>query len=279
MRKAIFTLAIGDNPMYQAAIASFQHYANKVGADLIVSNQITYQVKIDNPKFHASPAWAEKLSIGSLLQTYERVLYLDADVLIHPLAENIFDIYTDLEVVYMLNEGRNCHRSDERKSVEDYLGKANWPTIEGKPVYYNAGVILISKACELFSHIHIGDLQKLCNKIRFYEQTCFNYTLHKYDIKHEELSIRFNRMDMFGQEGYLDADFIHYAGKGYARNSRRRDVQFLKDFAALYQNILPKDHMDALKAQAWHDYLAVVCKKYPLPNWLIKQCSNWFVPH
>lgn len=39
MKKAIVTLAIGDNPMYQAAILSFKHYADKVGdeVDLIVS--------------------------------------------------------------------------------------------------------------------------------------------------------------------------------------------------------------------------------------------------
>ena len=36
MKKAVFTLAIGDNPMYRAAVMSFQRYADRVDADLIV---------------------------------------------------------------------------------------------------------------------------------------------------------------------------------------------------------------------------------------------------
>ncbi|MBQ4847826.1 glycosyltransferase [Pseudoalteromonas sp. MMG005] len=279
MKKVIFTLAIGDNPMYQAAILSFKHYADKVGADLIVSDELHYPINIRDPHYGANPAWAEKLRIGELLKEYDRVLYLDADILISPSAQNIFKQYTDPMVVYMLNEGAICDRQCERQLIENKLGRLNWPMQCEDVIYYNVGVVLASQGCKLFDYADLAGLQSVCNHIRFYEQTFFNYQIFKNALKHKELATTYNRMDMFGKEGYLEADFIHYAGKGYAKNSRRRDVQFLKDFATLYDNILPRDKMEALKAHAWHDYLNVVCKKYPLPNWLIKQCCRWFVPH
>ncbi len=39
MKKAIFTLAIGENPMYRASVASLEAYGKRVGADVIVSDQ------------------------------------------------------------------------------------------------------------------------------------------------------------------------------------------------------------------------------------------------
>ena len=90
MKKAIFTLAIGDNPMYKAAVESFKAYGKKVGADVIVSDRLHYKVDIKNPKFDASPAWCEKLYITDLLKEYDRVLYLDADIIVTPEARDIF---------------------------------------------------------------------------------------------------------------------------------------------------------------------------------------------
>ncbi|WP_105166539.1 glycosyltransferase [Pseudoalteromonas sp. T1lg23B] len=278
MKKAIFTLAIGDNPMYQAAILSFQHYAAKVGADLIISDQLHYPIKISEPKYGANPAWAEKLRIGELLKEYDRVLYLDADILVSPNAEDIFQKYDDLETIYMLDEGAVCDRMEERKLIENCLGEINWPTQNGASIYYNVGVILASKPCRLFQYADLAGLQSVCNDIRFYEQTLFNYHIFKHSLQHQALPNHFNRMDMFGREGYLNADFIHYAGKGYAKNNRRRDVQYLRDFAHLYQDIVPQHEIEQLKKVAWDNFLNVVYKKYPLPNWLIKLCSEQFVP-
>jgi lipopolysaccharide biosynthesis glycosyltransferase len=278
VKKAIFTLAIGDNPMYQAAILSFQYYADKVGADLIVSDKLHYSIDICDPHYGANPAWTEKLRIGELLKQYDRVLYLDADILISPSAQDVFKQYTDPTVIYMFNEGAVCDRMFERQLIENKLGHLRWPILDKGIIYYNAGVILASKECKLFDHTDLAGLQSVCNDVRFYEQTFFNYQIFKYDLKHRELASTYNRMDMLGDQDYLEAHFIHYAGKGYAKNSRRRDIQFLKDFAVLYQHILPKSQIEALKSHAWRNYLKVVCEKYALPNWLITQCCHWFVP-
>lgn len=279
MKKAIFTLAIGDNPMYQAAILSFQYYAKRVGADLIISDALSYKIDVTNPQFHASPAWAEKLRIGELLNEYDRVLYLDADILISPHAADIFEQFKNPDVIYMLNEGESQDRSAERALIESCLGKVDWALQNGKPIYYNVGVILASKPCKLFDFADLQGLQSVCNRIRFYEQTYFNYLLFKHNLEHEALPSRFNRMDMFGKQGYHQADFIHYAGKGYAKNSRRRDVQYLRDFATMYSGIINDSEIRKLRKLAWERYLDSVYTKYPMPNWLIRLCSEQFVPN
>ncbi|MBQ4879078.1 glycosyltransferase family 8 protein [Pseudoalteromonas luteoviolacea] len=278
MKKAIFTLAIGDNPMYKAALHSFKLYAQKVGADLIVSDQLHYKIDIVNPKFNASPAWTEKLRIGELLNEYDRVLYVDSDIIIRPDARDIFELYQELDTTYWLNEGLLKDRQADISLICDKLGPVEWATESGMPTYYNAGVILTSKEAGLFSITNLEDLQLLCNEVSFYEQSYFNYCLHKYGFKHQRIDKAFNHMDMFGNGSYLDADFIHYAGKGYAKTSRRRDVQFLKDFSAIFDGIVSADELKKLKEDAWQAYLKVIYKKYPLPNILIKLFTEHFVP-
>ncbi|ESP93148.1 glycosyltransferase [Pseudoalteromonas luteoviolacea] len=278
MKKAIFTLAIGDNPMYQAALKSFEIYADKVGADLIVSDKLHYKIDIVNPKYHASPAWTEKLRIGELLEKYDRVLYVDSDVLITPHSRDVFELYPELDTTYWFDEGGKQERRTDADMIQSFLGQVQWPRIEERPVYYNAGIILTSKSADLFKLTKLEDLQLICNDITHYDQSYFNYTLHKHCLKHATLDKAFNRMDMFGKENYLEADFIHYAGKGYAKTSRRRDVQFLKDFAEIYKDIIPSNEINELKDNAWQAYLKVIYKKYPLPNFLIKLFSERFVP-
>ncbi|MCF6440772.1 glycosyltransferase family 8 protein [Pseudoalteromonas luteoviolacea] len=278
MKKAVFTLAIGDNPMYKAALHSFKLYAQKVGADLIVSDQLHYRVDIVNPKYNASCAWTEKLRIGALLKEYDRVLYVDSDVLITPHARDIFELYPDLSTTYWFNEGIKQERKNDIDLIQSELGQVEWPFIGERPVYYNAGIILTSRQAGLFSLAQLEDLQLICNKITHYDQSYFNYTLHKHQLNHESFNKSFNRMDMFGNEGYLEADFIHYAGKGYAKTSRRRDVQFLKDFSAIFDGIVSADEIKRLKEDAWQAYLKVIYKKYPLPNIFIKLFTERFVP-
>ncbi len=265
--------------MYQAAIMAIHHYAKRVNADVIVSETLHYPINIESPLFNANPAWAEKLYIGELLKTYDRVLYVDADLLIHPKARDVFAHYPQLDTVYMLNEGAHVDRSREKQLIEQELGEIDWPQECNLPTYYNVGAILISNQCPLFNFLSLQKLQSICNKVNFYEQTLFNYELFKNNINHQTLGKNFNRMDMFGSTDYLDADFIHYAGKGYAKNNRRRDIQFMRDFEILYKGIFDEGQICELKSQAWQDYLGKIHKKYPLPNTLLTSLCKLSVPH
>ena len=279
MKKAIFTLAIGDeNPMYQAALMSFQQYADKVGADLIVSKEIHYPINIENPRHTANPAWTEKLYIKKLLEAYDRVLYLDADIIVAPHADDIFDTYPDLETLYLFNEGQYLERQDVIDKITDIMGPLdNWPRFNNRPVYYNLGCMLISRQCPLFDIATLSDLQKVCNFTKYYEQTYVNYVTHRDGLKHQGISDKFNRMDALGDEGYLEASFIHYAGRGYTNSTLKREARFVNDFCQLFSGIIDEQELARIKHAGWQLFIDKAKKRYKLPRFVIEILAEKFV--
>ena len=278
MDRAIFTLAIGDNPMYGAALKSFQRYADSVGADLIVAEELHYPITLENARHTVSPAWTEKLYIGELLKDYERVLYLDADIIVAPHAENIFDAYTDLETLYLFNEGQYLERQHVIDKIFNVMGPLdNWPSVNNLPVYYNVGCMLVSNQCRLFDVANLGDLQKICNFIQYYEQTYFNYLIHRDGMKHEHIAEKFNRMDALGSDGYMEASFIHYAGRGYSNSSLKREARYVNDFCTLFDGIFDATELAEIKAAGWKLFVDKAQKRYKLPRGMIDFLARKFV--
>jgi lipopolysaccharide biosynthesis glycosyltransferase len=278
MKKAVFTLAVGDNPMYRAAVMSFQRYAELVGADLVVAEELHYPITLDNPRHTASKAWTEKLYIGELLKKYDRVLYLDADIIVAPHARDIFEVYTDLETLYAFNEGQLLQRQHVIDKITAIMGPLdNWPQYNDKPVYYNVGCMLISKQSPLFDVANLADLQKLCNHIQYYEQTYFNYLLHRDGMKHESISPEFNRMDALGADGYLDASFIHYAGRGYTNSTLKREARYVNDFCDLYDGIIDADTLAEIRQSGWDLFIDKAMKRYKLPRGVVEFLARNFV--
>ncbi|MEJ2257107.1 MAG: glycosyltransferase [Woeseiaceae bacterium] len=278
MKKAVFTLAVGDNPMYRAAVMSFEHFADRVGADLAVAQELHYPITLDNPRHTASKAWTEKLYIGELLKEYDRVLYLDADIIVAPDARDIFEVYADLETLYAFNEGQLLQRQHVIDKITAIMGPLDsWPHDNGKPVYYNVGCMLISRQCPLFDIATLEDLQKLCNHIQYYEQTYFNYLLHRDGLKHESISPEFNRMDALGEEGYRDASFIHYAGRGYTNSTLKREARYCNDFCELFDGIIDADTLAEIRQSGWDLFIDKAKKRYKLPRPAVELLAKNFV--
>lgn len=279
LKTAIFTLAIGDeNPMYRAALLSFERYAEKVGADLIVSKELHYPITITNPKHTASPAWTEKLYIKELLKKYDRVLYLDADIIITPYADNIFEVYNELDTIYLFNEGQLLERQPVIDKISAIMGEIkDWPKENGRPVYYNLGCMLISRQCPLFDIASLSDLQKLCNHIKYYEQTYVNYLIQRDNLKNKSISSQFNRMDVLGADNYKQASFIHYAGRGYTNSSLKREVRFVNDFCDIFANQIDADTLKEIKSDGWELFIDKAHKRYKLPRSIISALAKAFV--
>ena len=267
MKKAIFTLAIGDNPMYRAALESFRPYAKKVGADLIISDKLHYEIDIKNPKYSASPAWPEKLYTAELLKKYDRVLYLDADILVTPNARDIFEEYSDLDTVYMFNEGKFLDRSLPIEQITAELGPIeNWTKIDNQYTYYNFGMFLVSKECPLFDFATLEGMQQVCNKVRFYDQTYINYIIQKHHIKNESVDASFNRMELLGMKDYRKANFIHYAGRGYRVKCPSREIRFVDDYCQMYGNKHSESEKKQMKLDAWNLFTANLKRKSSVPQ-------------
>lgn len=278
MKKAIFTLAIGDNPMYRAAVESFKAYGEKIGADVIVSDQLHYKIHVNNPKFDASPAWSEKLYISEILKKYDRVLYLDADIIVTPWARDIFSQYPDLDTVYMFNEGRHRDRSEQATQINAVLGDVTWPKEDNQVVYYNSGMFLVSKETGLFDHANIEEMQTICNQVKFYDQTYINYLIRRDNIKSVGVEANFNRMQLLGHDDYQKADFIHYSGRGYRQKVPMRELKYIIDYCDMFKDSLSDAEILKFKQQAWNWYMLKQYRKTKLPVPFLSAVFGLFHP-
>jgi hypothetical protein len=167
-------------------------YAKRIGADFHVIQNATYE----NPE-----DW--KFLIPEYLKDYDRVLYVDSDLIIRDDAPDIFEIVPEnkLGVLY---ESRFIPKTEELNSVLDAL---SIPKADRLNKFYGTGVIVASKHhAPLFT-------DRLIGKVR--AEIAFNVALHidKFDI--HEIHYKFNyqaAMDKITGEERHSAYFIHYSG-------------------------------------------------------------------
>src|SRR5262245_19021173 len=97
MKRAVVTIACGEEHAKMAAITqpTMRAYADKLGADFIVWT---------NFEGHIVPAY-KKLDLGGLLDQYDRLLYLDNDVLVRDDAPDIIEVVPE-DCLGLFEEGQ-----------------------------------------------------------------------------------------------------------------------------------------------------------------------------
>ena len=195
---AIVTIAMGEP---YSTLAKFTHptiqkYAEKIGAKFIV---------IDKQRISQTSAHFEKFQIANLLNTYNRIIYIDTDVIVREDCPNLFDLVPENKLG-MFNEGAIMEREEAMKQTATEYGESlkNW-----NKKYYNSGVMVISR---MHKPLFKKPEKELWN---YYEQSYLNLMIHKQEIKMFDLDYRFNRMhalDKVTGEHRLCSYIVHYAG-------------------------------------------------------------------
>jgi hypothetical protein len=163
----VVTLSIaadGRNEAWMAAgLPSKQAYSKRIGADL---------VNITERQLGGSPA-NEKYQIGKLLDEYDRVFYLDADLVIDPSAPNIFEVVSEGcfgifdESTYLAPDGGRKERTALTAWLRDGFPGCRCPW------YANNGVFVCSK-----EHLWLFDPSDLSRSTAHaWEQTVMNHRL------------------------------------------------------------------------------------------------------
>lgn len=197
MKLAIVTIANGEyfEQMGRLTHPTMQAYADKIGADFIVWTDVS-QYKFPEYK---------KMEIGNLLNTYDRVLYVDTDVIIRGDAPNIFEVVPE-DRLGILEEGQWFDRCLTTTQFMTHIGydARLW---DGK--YYNAGIYVCSRCHQdLF-------VKPPKEWDHFRDQSWFNTLISDRKVKIFPLPHRFNRFVAFDRifgEHRLDSWFLHYAG-------------------------------------------------------------------
>lgn len=207
MKKAVVTICIGEE---FESVAEYTHptlkkYAERIGAEFI---------KIESAL--TTPHWA-KFIIQDLLNKYDRIIYLDTDLIVRDDCPDLFEIvpYNQLGA---FNEAKFTQREfsiiETAKAYGIDPSKLRW---NGK--YYNTGVMVISKCHRnLFRKPEVEFSS-------YYEQGFLNLTfaLEESNRTKEDntlmfdLSYTFNRMTCLDFSGEIRhaSYIIHYAGYHY----------------------------------------------------------------
>lgn len=258
MRKAIFTIKIGNNPNWDLCIRSQHLYCSNSNIDyyVITNRHINWPYGPND----VANFYFEKLQVISLFSQnkYDQILYMDSDILVTPHARNIFDVYPKTDTYYGFDEsmevgvtgptmfGTTADIMDRDPYVESVLPYLlHWnKNSRGKYVYYNMGVMLFGKDMinKFASHKNLLDLARIPRIYDFNDQTFFNAVIQQYKIPNESIDYEFNRMHLGlpdPENKRYEADFIHYAGPclygiygEYSEEGKRAAVK--KDYNYFY---------------------------------------------
>lgn len=208
----VLTICTGEKYKDMAAVSHprMKDYADKIDADFMCISSYTT----------SSPHW-EKFQIYDLLAKYERIVFIDTDILIRKDAPNLLEVVPK-DCFGAFNE---APFTINRQGAMVEICKAyntTLPDYDGK--YHNTGLMVISRCHrDIFKKPEL----EFCH---FYEQSYLNLALQKAKCKMFDLSYKFNRMTCMdactGEERYASY-FIHYAGipnSAYTVNLMNEDV-------------------------------------------------------
>ena len=237
---AIVTIKIGERAEKIAALTgkAMRAYARKICADL---------VEITNPVC-GSAHWA-KVEIFDLFEIYDRVLYLDNDILITPKAPNIFDHVPDTHIGALLES----QFTDREAVMNEYLSGMHysWNPIPFK--YLNTGVLVIpDRWRRVFESPGEEEIKRNIQfkkdhwDSQFHDQSFFNWRTNVCRADIFDIGPKFNWMDVMddiSSESRYDAHFIHYAGLGKCMKDELLD-QIVKDIGKLGDGADAKEEVE-----------------------------------
>jgi len=203
----VLTIAIGEGYKKLSSITTpiIKSYAQKTGSEFKCITEQTIATTY--------PYW-EKFIIGDLLESYDRILYFDSDIIIRKDCPNLFDLVPQKEIG-MYNEGllttdkeKMEHISVMQKVFKEY--KQTPLPFDGR--FYNTGVIVVPKrAKSLFKK---PEHESFAN---YWDQSYINMMLLVSGKISEvfDIGYKFNRMyyvDNKVKEHRQKSYIIHYAG-------------------------------------------------------------------
>jgi len=173
-----------------------REYAEKIGADVIL---------LANEEFKGWPLFYEKFQIRRLLEEYERVLWLDLDVLVLPSAPDVFELVPP-EIFGAVNERYWRRPVEYAEEIECRLFQLGLPKKPWDGFYFNSGVMVTGRA-------HAPLWKRPQNPVWGHpaEQGHLNALRLHHGIPFRDLGDDFNRFVRPGEHISTQAHLLHYA--------------------------------------------------------------------
>lgn len=214
---AIVSVAIGEKHQAMAALsaASLVDYAKRFNLDLVM---------ITEPLEGISPYYA-KLACGRLLERYERLIFLDSDVLVAPDCPNILEIVPeDYFGAYLVSKHTDLHD----RAIE--MIQQDLPDIGWRHDYFNSGVMIFGRRHLAAFDTDDPDLaQWLRNEYStvsatYFEQTYINYKVRKHRFPIFDIGYRFNHSLAPNLSSTRFGSYVIHC-KGHQRRDRTTEIR------------------------------------------------------
>lgn len=208
-------------------------YAEKWGADFKVLDDTSYN------KLGFAMWNYRTIIFHELFEEYERIFYLDSDIVINKICPNIFDV-VPYDTVGLVLEDKGSRLKNRRKRIAlikaFFGGNEHW--VEG---FLNGGLYIVSKIHrEIFTKIN-GQLWDGPG----YDGNHYMYQIMKQNHKYIDLGYKWNHMSMFsepwdGSPSRFDSYILHYAGGAKFPDKGNRSVQELMkdDIRKIYGQLI-----------------------------------------
>jgi hypothetical protein len=215
--------------IFAAGLLSVEAYSRKIDADFIAK----HDHDAGYSGSHDKAALANKFFPGELLKLYDRVLLVDADVLVTEHAPDVFHYYPRHEFLHAFEQGAFSFAgaADNRgiERLNERLGPVEWPrNPNGTFRQFNTGVVLTSRRHRVFWETLAASREawdKMAEDGELWpEQRLFNHCLYRLKVPVREMDSRFNHILAFVPPYYpnhrdarmvkerMKAFFIHYTG-------------------------------------------------------------------
>lgn len=208
MRKALVTLNIGSRKEAELSRPLREHYCRRHGLEPVTISERHLRLKPNRWKPRLG-IHLEKFQMADLFEHYDRIAYLDSDILIHPEAPDVFAEVDagGIGCVFEDIGDEAWKREEEWQKAEALLG-----VLPGKHRYFNAGVLVLGKVHQPLFNLELG-----IPGGRWPDQTFLNYHSRKLGMAVKELPRKFNFLPAFPgwEEPSVRAQqyFVHYAGR------------------------------------------------------------------
>lgn len=232
--RAVVTIAMGADPAYWYGIKSLADYAERVRAEFIVINKPLVQSdELSDPRHIA---WLQKIAALKLVERFESVLYVDADVIATPRATDLFSLLEQQDVYLAMYDEGHLGRDHYFNAITDIF--SNKTLSSEIATYYNAGVIYLRSSSPLAKLLDVESIVKaMYHGVPCPEQTWLNYSILSQKLPCFSLPRSFNFMQESGVDRMVrfDADFIHYAGYSFRKTKRQKRVSVMRrDYVKLF---------------------------------------------
>jgi len=180
-------------------------YADKCGADFIIYDHEP-EIWTDDKKPHY-----RILKAIETFEEYDRILFMDTDVVINPNCPNIFDVVPP-ECIGSVFEDKGSRQKKRRKLIKAIQGR--WGDVGWREGYTNAGVLVASRQHVRMFEPHKGEYYLGWGSVDVH----MSYKAHQYGMQMMELPFQWNHMTMFSQAwndspDRFNSNIIHYAGR------------------------------------------------------------------